>query len=104
MMRRGGGARTRFLSSFAFRFAFNSSSLRDFSLVAPRTVCCPANAVQMRMWVSVGKRTFGCFSDAVTVAVLLSFQHLVKIPFVCDALELIKALCDQFFALNLWHF
>jgi len=103
-MRRGGEARTRFLSSFAFRFAFNSSSLRDFSLVAPRTVCWPVNTVQMRMWESVGKRTFGCFSNAVTVAVFLSFQHLVQIPFVCDALELLKALCDQFFAFYLRHF
>ena len=103
-MRRGSEARTRFLSSFAFRFAFNSSSLRDFSLVAPRTVCWPVNAVQMRMWESVGKRTFGRFGDAVTVTVFLSFQHLVQIPFIRDALELLKALCDHLFAFYLWHF
>jgi hypothetical protein len=56
------------------------------------------------MWESVGKRTFGRFGDAVTVAVFLRFQHLVQIPFVCDALELLKALCDHLFAFYLWHF
>ena len=36
-----GRIRTRFLSSFAFRFALSSSSFRVFSFVAPRTVCWP---------------------------------------------------------------
>jgi hypothetical protein len=103
-MRRGGEARTRFLSSFAFRFAFNSSSLRDFSLVAPRTVCWPVKrGPGARTWESVERRTFGGFGDAVAVAVFLSFQHLVEVPFVRDALELLETLCDQLFAFYLWH-
>jgi hypothetical protein len=33
--------RTRFLSPLAFRLAFSSSNLRDFSFVAPLCACCP---------------------------------------------------------------
>ncbi len=44
-MDREAEARTRFLSSFAFRFALNSSSFRDFSLVAPRMVCWPGKGI-----------------------------------------------------------
>jgi hypothetical protein len=58
----------------------------------------------MSPWESVEERTFRCFSDAVAVAVFLSFQHLVQIPFVRDALKLLQALRDHFFTFYLWHF
>jgi hypothetical protein len=50
------------------------------------------------------KRTFRCLGDTVTVATFLSFQHLVKVPLVCYALEFLKALRDDLFALNFGHF
>jgi hypothetical protein len=50
------------------------------------------------------KRTFRCFGDTVSVASFLSLQHLIKVPFVFDALELLLSLCKDFFSLYFGHF
>jgi hypothetical protein len=58
----------------------------------------------MGMWERFERRTFRCLSDTLAITVFLSFQHLVQIPFVCNTLELLKALREHLFAFYLRHF